>query len=45
MLSPRPLFVETGDPVPWTKPEGISDDRTQPVRLQGLIPDGSRAKK
>ncbi len=37
------LFVEAGEPVPWTKPEGIAYDPAQPVRLQGLFRDGFRA--
>jgi hypothetical protein len=37
------LFVEAGEPVPWTKPEGIPYDPGQPVRLQGLFRDGFRA--
>lgn len=43
MLFTRLLFVEAGNPVPWTKPEGIPDDPTQPVRLQALFRDGFRA--
>jgi prepilin-type N-terminal cleavage/methylation domain-containing protein len=37
------LFVEAGEPVPWTKPEEIAYDPTQRVQLQGLFRDGFRA--
>jgi hypothetical protein len=37
------LFVEAGDPVPWTKPEEIPFDPAQPVRLRGLFKTGFRA--
>jgi hypothetical protein len=37
------LFVEAGEPVPWTKPDEITYDPNQPVHLQGLFRDGFRA--
>jgi hypothetical protein len=37
------LFVEAGVPVPWTKPDEVIYDPTQPVQLQGLFRDGFRA--
>jgi hypothetical protein len=37
------LFVEAGEPVPWTKPDEIPYDPTQPVRLRGLFRNGFRA--
>lgn len=40
MLPTRLLLVEASDPVPWTKPEGIPDDPTLPVRLRGLFREG-----
>jgi hypothetical protein len=42
-LSNTVLFVEAGDPVPWTKPEEIPFDPTQPLRLRGLFRNGFRA--
>jgi hypothetical protein len=38
------LFVEAGEPVPWTKPEDLSYDPVGPLpRLRGLFQDGFRA--
>jgi hypothetical protein len=37
------LFVEAGEPVPWTKPDEIAYDPARPVQLQGLFRDGFRA--
>ena len=37
------LFVEAGDPIPWTKPEDIPYDAADPPRLRGLFRDGFRA--
>ena len=37
------LFVEGGDPVPWTKPEEITFDSNRPIHLQGLFKTGIRA--
>ena len=39
----RLLFVEAGEPVPWTQPDEIPYDPTQPVRLRGLFRKGFRA--
>jgi hypothetical protein len=36
------LFVEAGDPVPWTKPDDIAYDPTGPVRWRGLFRNGFR---
>lgn len=37
------VFVEAGEPVPWTKPEEIGFDPESPVALRGLFRDGFRA--
>ena len=37
------LFVEAGDPVPWTQPAEIPFDPARPVRLRGLFRNGYRA--
>lgn len=38
------LFVEAGEPVPWTKPENLVFDPTGPLPpLRGLFKDGFRA--
>ncbi|MEO2090276.1 MAG: DUF1559 domain-containing protein [Gemmataceae bacterium] len=37
------LFVEAGDPVPWSKPDDIPFDRDRPLKLRGLFRDGYRA--
>lgn len=37
------LFVEAGKPVPWTKPEALPYDPTQPLHLEGLFREGFRA--
>lgn len=37
------LFVEAGEPVPWTKPAEIAYDAERPVKLKGLFRDGYRA--
>jgi hypothetical protein len=37
------LFVEAGEPVPWTKPEEIEYAPERPLRLRGLFRDGFRA--
>jgi hypothetical protein len=37
------LFVEAGEPVPWTKPDEIAYDPARPIQLQGLFRDGFRA--
>lgn len=37
------LFVEAGDPVPWTKPDDIPFNPDQPLKLRGLFRDGYRA--
>lgn len=38
------LFVEAGEPVPWTKPQEIVYDPTRPLpTLRGLFKDGFRA--
>jgi len=38
------LFVEAGEPVPWTKPEDIEYDPDAPLpTLKGLFKDGFRA--
>lgn len=38
------LFVEAGDPIPWTKPEEIAYDPAGPLPpLRGLFKDGFRA--
>lgn len=35
------LYVEAGDPVPWTKPEDIPFDPNRPVVLRGLFRGGA----
>lgn len=42
-LSKTILFVEAGDPVPWTKPDETTYDPTQPIQLRGLFRNGYRA--
>lgn len=37
------LYVEAGDPVPWTKPDDIPVDPERPVSLRGLFRDGCRS--
>lgn len=37
------LFVEAGEPVPWTKPEAIEYDPSKPVELTGLFSEGFRS--
>lgn len=37
------LFVEAGEPVPWTKPENVVFAPGQPMHLKGLFNDGFRA--
>jgi hypothetical protein len=37
------LFVEAGDPVPWTKPDDIPFDPNQPLGLRGLFRHTFRA--
>lgn len=37
------LFVEAGDPVPWTKPDDIPFDPNQPIKLRGLFRHTLRA--
>jgi hypothetical protein len=37
------LFVEAGEPVPWTMPEAIDYDPDRPVQLRGLFRAGFRA--
>ena len=37
------LFVEAGEPVPWTKPDDIPFDPNQPIKLRGLFRDGCRS--
>ena len=37
------LFVEAGEPVPWTMPEAIDYDPAEPVQLRGLFRAGFRA--
>jgi hypothetical protein len=37
------LFLEAGEPIPWTKPDEILYDPAQPVKLRGLFRDGFRA--
>jgi hypothetical protein len=37
------LFVETDEPVPWTKPEDIVYDPNKPVRVRGLFRKYARA--
>ena len=37
------LFVEAGDPVPWTKPDDIPFDPNQPIKLRGLFRTGCRS--
>lgn len=34
------LFVEAGDPIPWTKPDDIPLGVGYPIRLRGLFKDG-----
>jgi hypothetical protein len=37
------LFVEAGDPIPWTKPEDVPYDPADPPWLRGLFRDGFRS--
>ena len=37
------LFVEDGDPVPWTKPDDIAFDPNLPLKVRGLFRDEMRA--
>jgi hypothetical protein len=37
------LFVEDGDPVPWTMPDDIAFDPNRPVKLRGLFRHTFRA--
>jgi hypothetical protein len=37
------LFVEAGQPVPWTKPDDIAFDPNEPLRLRGLFRHTFRA--
>jgi hypothetical protein len=38
------LFVEAGDPIPWTKPDEFLYDPDRPVELRGVFRNGLRAR-
>jgi hypothetical protein len=37
------LYIEGGEPVPWTKPEWIEFDPDRPVQVTGLFRSGARS--